>query len=638
MPRRRNTPAGPLGALGRLAPAGRLAAACRLAGPALAVAFLALACAPGPDSTQSPAVRGEPASRFGNYGDDSPAPYDGRNRYSVYVPMKDGTRVAVDYYLPTANGAAAVDPLPVVLHYTRYIRAFEDEAGELHTALDRDPVLRHLSSHGFAIAVADARGTGASFGVNNGAFSTEETADSYDIIQWLAAQPWSTGKVGMHGRSYPGMTQYQAATQAPPGLVAIFAEMAGPNAYDFVFTGGTYKKDFVDQWGRMTKEMDLSVSQRPARVDEDTDGALRDRAVAEHAKNLWAHDILADPASRFRNYEGGAGENGASWSWDAIATIDDTDAIERSGVAIYHLVGWYDIYTTQQPFLYASLDGVPQKMMIGPWVHSGGYGGTVHRAEILRWYDYWLKGIENGILDEEPVHYYVMQGNHTVPTGAPPSARIGAESDDPGGDTPEAGDGARAPEDGARVAAGAPDAEDGASGDEAPRMASLDETRAEDGATWIATREWPPAGISRQRWSLAAGPSGTIESVNDGALVAAGAGGAGVDRDADAAAAASGGASDAGAETIEGGFSAGQGRDQYQVDYTSRMGSFSRWMNGYGAQREEPRGTAFFDERTSEDVKALTYTSPPLAESLTIVGYPVAHLFVTSTHPDGDVF
>src|SRR6185503_10876386 len=71
--------------------------------------------------------------------------------------------------------------------------------------------------------------------------------------------------------------------------------------------------------------------------------------------------------------------------------------------------------TTQQPFLFANLKSVPQKMMIGPWTHSGGYGGKVHDSEVLRWYDYWLKGVENGIMDEEPVHYYVMKGNNTVP-------------------------------------------------------------------------------------------------------------------------------------------------------------------------------------------------------------------------------
>src|SRR5688572_3092264 len=199
----------------------------------LAIALFAVlvatsGCSPekdGPGAADA-AATGEPqvASRFGDYGPETP-PFDGRVRHSVYIPMKDGIQLAIDYYLPTAAGVEAEGKLPVVLHYTRYQRATEDEAGKLKTQMDADPVLQHLSQNGYAIAVADARGTGASFGVNNGAFSKEETADSAAIIEWLAAQPWSNGSVGMQGRSYPGMTQYEAATQGPPALKAIFAEM-----------------------------------------------------------------------------------------------------------------------------------------------------------------------------------------------------------------------------------------------------------------------------------------------------------------------------------------------------------------------------------------------------------------------------
>ena len=230
-----------------------------------AVLAFAAACAPAAESEDAPAprrCRQARASRFGDYGPETP-PFDGRNRNSLYIPMKDGIQLAIDYYLPTAGGIETKDKLPVVLHYTRYQRATEDETGKLQTQMDADPVLQHLSQNGYAIAVADARGTGASFGVNNGAFSKEENADSAAIIEWLAAQPWSNGNVGMQGRSYPGMTQYEAATQGPPSLKAIFAEMAGPTAYDFVFTNGTYKKDFVEQWGGLTKAMDLRS--RPGR-------------------------------------------------------------------------------------------------------------------------------------------------------------------------------------------------------------------------------------------------------------------------------------------------------------------------------------------------------------------------------------
>jgi hypothetical protein len=163
----------------------------------------------------------------------------------------------------------------------------------------------------------------------------------------------------------------------------------------------------------------------------------------------------------------------------------------------------------------------------------------------------------------------------------------------------------------------AADEGEAAAGETAPAR-SLDEEGAEDGSAWFATREWPPAGAATRRFSFDGGPSKSVESVNDGVLtiVAAGDG------------ATAGAAAPAVAE----------GTDRYQVDYTSSMGTFSRWMNGYGSRRQEPARTTFFDERTAEDRKALTWTSPPLTESMTIVGYPVVHLVMSSTHSDGDVF
>ena len=539
----------------------------RFSGWALWVGALTiLACAPASDPASAPP---EVVSEFGTYTNPSAETFDGWNRYSQYIPAKDGTRLAVDVFLPTRDGVEAEAPVPVVLHYTRYIRAVEEE-GQVR-GRDSDLVLQHLLKHGYAVAVADARGTGASYGVHNGPFSVEETADSSAIIEWLASQRWSTGKVGMSGRSYPGMTQYQAATQAPPALKAIFAEMAGPSAYDFPFRGGTYKKQFVEVWGEGTKAQDLGQAGVPARVDTDVEGVSRDDAIAEHAENLWVQDLVKLDSS-FRDFAVDL-DNGGHWSWDVIATLDDTDAIAASGIGIYHLVGWYDIYTTQQPWMYVALEGAsPQKMMIGPWTHSGGYGGKVHRAEILRWYDYWLKGIDNGVMEEEPIHYYLMKGNHTVPASSSTSEAAAVGGGEDAGEV----------------------------------MPTLDEAGAEDGEAWIAASAWPPAAQMRRFW-LGGGTSRTVGSVNDGLLQMAASPG------------------DAGA-------------DAYSVDYSSRMGSFSRWMNGHGARRESPPGSTYFDERTSENEKALTYTTEPMTEELTLSGYPTAHLWVTSTHSDGDFF
>ncbi len=499
------------------------------------------ACAPASDPMSD---EGEAAGAFGVWM--RQAEYDGANRYSVYVPMPDGVQVSVDYFIPTAGGTEATEPLPTILHYTRYTRAFEVEGedGEMQIVSTggRDPVLQHMLHRGYTVAVADARGTGASFGVHNGAFSIEETADSFHIVEWIAAQPWSDGNVGMHGRSYPGMTQYQAVTQGPPALKAIFAEMAGPTPYDFVYRGGTYKNEFIETWGTGTMQADLST--RAARVDGDADGAMRDAAVAEHGANVWAQDLVGTSGAAMRDWT--FETETARADWNTTGTIDDLAAIEASGIAIYHLVGWYDIYTSQQPMLYASLGSSPQKMMIGPWIHSGGYGGELHKAEFLRWYDHWLKGMETGVMDEPPVHYYVMVGNHTLP-------------------------------------------------EDAAVESSLDEERAEDASTWLATDAWPPPGLSMRRLALAA----------DGALA------------------------DAAGET---------GQDEYAVDYTSTVGSFSRWMNGHGARRADRPGTTFFDERSAENAKAMTWTTEPMAEAMTVVGYPVLRLRVASSHDDGDFF
>jgi putative CocE/NonD family hydrolase len=196
-------------------------------------------------------------------------------------------------------------------------------------------------------------------------------------------------------------------------------------------------------------------------------------------------------------------------------------------------------------------------MMIGPWVHSGGYGGDLHKTEFLRWYDYWLKGIDNGIMDEPPVHYNIMNGNNTLP-----------------GDLDQ--------------------------------RTSLDEREAEDGTRWQATEQWPPPGIGTTTWYLSAGPSGSVASVNDGLLTTTRPDGPGI--------------------------------DEYTVDYTCSNGQFNRWRNGYGGRREHPEQTTFFDERTPQNEKALTYTSEPMTEDVVLLGYPVIHLWVDSTHSDGDFF
>jgi putative CocE/NonD family hydrolase len=465
--------------------------------------------------------------------------------------MSDGTDLAVFYFIPTLNGAEATEALPVILLYTRYRQVWE-EGGDVVSIVDHLPLAQDLMRHGYVMAIVNARGSGSSFGTRNGEFPAEETADSYEIIEWLAAQRWSDGNVGMWGRSYSGITGYHAATQAPPHLRAVFAEMATPMLYDFVYPGGVYRKSFVQEWSRIVSDMDTARGLLPARVESDLDGTLRDAAVAGHAGNFYP--FPASNAMKFRNSSRKT-HLGGRWSWDIASSIHGVGAIKEAGIPIYHLIGWYDQFATQQSLMYENLKSTPQKMTIGPWGHQGGLGSEVHVAEVLRWFDYWLKGIDNGIMQESPVHYYLMRGSNTVPdTGS---------------------------------------------------LVSRDEVDAEDGRRWKATKKWPPRKAKVRKYFLTGGSSGTVASMNDGRLATKKA-------------------------------RRKKARDDYTVDYSSSMGSYSRWMEGHSAYR--PDGTRFYDERTPEDQRALTYISAQFAKSMAIVGYPVVHLWASSTHNDGDFF
>jgi uncharacterized protein len=193
-------------------------------------------------------------SEFGKYSGYSEAVYDGWVRSSQYVPMRDGTRLAVDIVQPTLHGKVATERLPVVWTHHRYQRAFFVlEEMKVYSVADLDDWLGEVVRHGYVVAAVDVRGSGASFGTYMGWFTSDETRDSYDITEWLAAQPWSNGNVGMYGRSYLGFTQYLAASQKPPHLKAIFPELAGTDAYELIYRGGIFHGPFIEAWSNMVQ-------------------------------------------------------------------------------------------------------------------------------------------------------------------------------------------------------------------------------------------------------------------------------------------------------------------------------------------------------------------------------------------------
>jgi hypothetical protein len=339
-------------------------------------------------------------SEFGWYAGYSETRFDHWGRTSQYVTMSDGVRLAVDILRPqqTRNGPFVAEPLPVVWLLTRLHRAFTWE-DRVYAYPDIVPDTRVLLEHGYGVVVVDARGTGASFGRYAGYNSDQESRDSYEITEWIAAQPWCNGRIGMSGSGYMASAQLQAASLAPPHLRAIFPASTLFDSFDLPYPGGAYRRSLIEGWAEATAYLDTQHLAPP--VDEDPTGRLRDAAQREHRRN-W------DPAS-VEQFPFRSDEPGAQFSTADLLT--DVAGVNRSGVAVYLWTGWLDGYVRDTLLWYANLT-TPKKLALGPWeANPSRKRGDMlsefnkRNVEQLRWFDYWLKGIENGVLAEPAIHY-----------------------------------------------------------------------------------------------------------------------------------------------------------------------------------------------------------------------------------------
>lgn len=368
-------------------------------------------------------------SRLGRYEAPAPEAADGYARESLYVTMEDGCRIAVDALHPTLGGERLTEPAPTVLHATPYRRAFHISAessgtaaryaeqlrgmepGELVTQYEERPIARELIHQGYHFVSVDIRGTGASFGAEYGD-SWRAGRDLAAVVDWICEQDWSSGKVGMVGISYEGMMQFFTAAFRPEGLKCIAPQY--PGLSQCYVDGGLAISSFARVWERLHKGM--SEHEPSAPVDGPDGEDLRGEAEAERSPDSyrWVETFSEmDPrdVTLMSSYDGllrrrdradlGLGEVASGWS-------DSCDLINASGVPVYLVTGWWDL--TFPGYLIDAFNRltVPKKLIVGPWNH--GQGGD---PELLRWFDYWLKGVENGVAAEPPVHYGVSD-----PSGA----------------------------------------------------------------------------------------------------------------------------------------------------------------------------------------------------------------------------
>ncbi len=348
-------------------------------------------------------------SKLGQYEGYSARAYDGYVRSSQYLTMRDGVRLAIDIVRPARGGVVETRPLPVLWTHSRYQRA-TIHGDTLRSVGDGD--MKEVLLHGYVLASVDTRGGGASFGTQQGFFMRTETRDAWEITEWLARQPWSTGKIGMFGASYGGITQYFAASERPPHLTAIFPMFAFFDVYTLIYPGGIYRDDFFANWQKLTYHLDRSIPikwydlpaiglGRVAPVDGDSGAILLDSAIKGHDRNRPMDEMWSGVPHR-NSVDPGTGQP----IHRERSPSTYLGLINRSGVAVYTLGGWYDAFPRDAVTWFRNLK-LPEKLVLGPWYHTERH--TLDFAkEQLRWFDFWLKGIDNGIMREPKISYWLL--------------------------------------------------------------------------------------------------------------------------------------------------------------------------------------------------------------------------------------
>ena len=301
----------------------------------------------------------------------------------ILIPLKDGTTLAARIWLPDD---AERNPVPAILEYLPYRKR--------DGTYERDALTHpYLAGHGYAGVRVDIRGSGESAGLLLDEYSEQELADGVEVIAWLAAQPWCSGVVGMMGISWGGFNGLQIAARRPPALKAIVTICSSDDRYadDAHYMGGTLITAGLEWafffFGTMCLPPDPML-------------------VGEGWRATWL-ERLADAPLFFEIWLQHQRRNSY---WKRGSVCEDYSAIQ---CPVYAVGGWTDAYTNTIPRLLAGLT-VPRKGLIGPWAHAyphfalpGPQVGFLQ--EMLRWWDYWLKGIDTGVMDEPMLRAWMME-------------------------------------------------------------------------------------------------------------------------------------------------------------------------------------------------------------------------------------
>jgi uncharacterized protein len=342
----------------------------------------------------------------------------------VPAPMRDGTVLRADVYRPAREGQ-----YPVLLMRIPYSKSFLP-----FTTLTLDPF---TAAHaGYVVIIQDVRGRFSSEGGPYYMYR-DEFLDGYDSVEWAASLPYSNGQVGMYGISYMGMTQFQAAVMHPPHLKAIFPVTWGTDVY--LHRGGAFELGLAFYWALAAIGPEAVLRAKKNHPDQIPE-FLQLVDLIDHIEK--AYDYLPLAESPWLKLGDGYGsfikDILEHETYDAyhhnLSVRAKSQALE---VPAFCAAGWHDVLLGPNLDHFQKLKAQAgnetarkhTRLMIGPWGHAGfwqyvselnfGFAASGFLLELkrdfttlhLQWFDYWLKGRENGITDEAPVKIFVMGEN-----------------------------------------------------------------------------------------------------------------------------------------------------------------------------------------------------------------------------------
>jgi hypothetical protein len=303
-----------------------------------------------------------------------------------WIPMPDGCRLAARIWLPEEAESA---PVPAILEYVPYRK-------NDGLALRDAPIHHYFAGHGYASVRVDIRGSGDSDGILADEYLPLEQEDGVEVIRWLGSRPWCSGSVGIIGKSWGGFNGLQIAAHHPPELKAVISVASTDDRYadDVHYMGGCVLAWAMLPWSSTMLAYN-GLPPDPAVVGPDWRATWRQRLEQTPPYvNAWLAHQRRDEF------------------WRQGSVCEDYAAIR---CPVYMVGGWTDSYRNAILRFLEAYPG-PCKGLIGPWGHDYPEDGAPGPAigflqEAVRWWDRWLKGVDNGVMDEPKLRAWMPEAH-----------------------------------------------------------------------------------------------------------------------------------------------------------------------------------------------------------------------------------